>query len=59
MAEAAGLALGALGIAGLFTTCIESFDIIVRAKDFGEDFDLLCTQVSISIILFRFPWLRL
>ncbi|KAK8876817.1 hypothetical protein PGQ11_001763 [Apiospora arundinis] len=44
MAEAAGLALGALGIAGLFSTCIESFDIVMRAKDFGEDFDLLCTQ---------------
>ncbi|KAK7971455.1 hypothetical protein PG989_016471 [Apiospora arundinis] len=44
MAEAAGLALGVLGIAGLFTSCIENFDIVVRAKDFGEDFDLLCTQ---------------
>ncbi|KAK8004811.1 ubiquitin-conjugating enzyme E2-16 kDa [Apiospora arundinis] len=44
MAEVAGLALGVLGIAGLFTSCIENFDIVVRAKDFGEDFDLLCTQ---------------
>lgn len=52
MAEVAGLALGVLGIAGLFTSCIENFDIIVRAKDFGEDFYLLCTQV---IELLSFP----
>ncbi|KAK8102152.1 mapkkk cascade protein kinase regulator ste50 [Apiospora sp. TS-2023a] len=48
--EVAGLALGVLGIAGLFTSCIENFDIIVRAKDFGEDFDLLCTQLSLQRI---------
>lgn len=46
MAEVAGLALGVLGIAGLFTSCIENFDIIVRAKDFGEEFDHQCTKVS-------------
>ncbi|KAK7972218.1 ubiquitin-conjugating enzyme E2-16 kDa- variant 1 [Apiospora saccharicola] len=53
MAEIVGLALGVLGIAGLFTSCIENFDIIVRAKDFGEDFDLLCTQViePLSILI--------
>ncbi|KAK8073209.1 hypothetical protein PG994_004108 [Apiospora phragmitis] len=50
MAEVAGLALGALGIAGLFTSCVENFDIIVRAKDFGEEFDLLCTQLSLQRI---------
>ncbi|KAK6839221.1 P-loop containing nucleoside triphosphate hydrolase [Apiospora arundinis] len=48
--EVAGLALGVLGIAGLFTSCIENFDIIVRAKDFGEDFDLMCTQLSLQRI---------
>ncbi|KAK8092805.1 ubiquitin-conjugating enzyme e2-16kda [Apiospora kogelbergensis] len=47
MAEVAGLALGVLGIAGLFTSCIENFDIVMRAKDFGVDFDLLCTLVTI------------
>lgn len=57
--EVAGLALGVLGIAGLFTSCIENFDIVVRAKDFGEDFDLLCTQVSwsLSILDFAFSFL--
>ena len=43
--EVAGLALGTLGIAGLFKSCVENFDIVVRTKDFGEEFDLLCTQV--------------
>ena len=46
MAEPVGLALGVLGIAGLFASCIENFDIVVRARDFGEEFDLLCTQVG-------------
>ncbi len=43
--EVAGLVLGGLGIAGLFKACVENFDIVVRAKDFSEEFDLLCTQV--------------
>ncbi|KAK8024571.1 ubiquitin-conjugating enzyme E2-16 kDa [Apiospora rasikravindrae] len=50
MAEVAGLALGVLGIAGLFTSCMENFDIIVRARDFGEEFDLMCTQLSLQRI---------
>lgn len=45
--EAAGLAIGVVGIASLFTTCIEAFDIVVRAREFGREFDLLCTQVSL------------
>ena len=45
MAEVAGLAIGVLGITGLFTACIENFDIVVRARNFSEDFDLSCTQV--------------
>ena len=37
----------ALGVAALFSTCVESFDIIVRSREFGNDFDLLCTQLSL------------
>jgi hypothetical protein len=48
MAEVAGLVLGALGVVNLFSSCVEFFDIIVRARGFSEDFDLLCTQVSWS-----------
>ena len=53
--EAAGLAIGVVGIAALFTTCIESFDIVVKAREFGEEFDLLCTQVSANKYLALFP----
>jgi len=47
MAEAAGLVFGVLGVSGLFTACIENFDIVVKARAFGEEFDLLCTLVSL------------
>lgn len=46
MSEIAGLALGALGIAGLFKSCVENFDIVVRARDCSEEFERLCTVVS-------------
>jgi hypothetical protein len=42
----AGLALGAISVAALFTTCIECFDIIVAGKNFSEDYEQLCTLVS-------------
>ena len=48
MAETAGLVFGVIGVAGLFTACVESIDIIVRGKDFSEEFDLLCTQVRMK-----------
>ncbi|KAJ9155413.1 hypothetical protein NKR23_g2072 [Pleurostoma richardsiae] len=50
MAEAAGLVLGALGIAGLFKSCVDNFDIVVRARNFSEEFDLLCTELSLQQI---------
>ncbi|KAK0634067.1 kinase-like domain-containing protein [Immersiella caudata] len=50
MAEAAGLALGAVGIINLFGSCVEFFDIVVRAREFSDDFDLLCTQLSLQQI---------
>jgi hypothetical protein len=45
MAELAGLTIGIFGIAGLFSACVENFDIVVRAKSFSDEFDFLCTQV--------------
>ncbi|KAH9904294.1 prion-inhibition and propagation-domain-containing protein [Xylariomycetidae sp. FL2044] len=48
MAEVAGLALGVLGVASLFTSCIENFDIIVRAREFSEQFELQCTLLSLQ-----------
>ncbi|KAF4985682.1 hypothetical protein FDECE_16392 [Fusarium decemcellulare] len=48
--EAAGLVLGALGISGLFTACIQNFDIVVNSRNFGHEFDLLCTQLGLQRI---------
>ncbi|KAI2626999.1 prion-inhibition and propagation-domain-containing protein [Hypomontagnella submonticulosa] len=50
MAEIAGLALGVVGIAGLFKSCIENFNIVVRAREFSEEFELLCTQLALQQI---------
>ena len=50
MAEAAGLVLGALGIAGLFKSCVENFDIVVRARECSEKFESLCTILSLQQI---------
>lgn len=44
----AGLALSAVSIASLFTSCIDCFNIVVTAKDFGRDYKLLCTALSIQ-----------
>lgn len=43
--EIAGLTLSAVGVAALFTTCIECFDIVVAGKDFSEDYEQLCALV--------------
>jgi hypothetical protein len=46
----AGLALSAVSVAALFTTCIECFDIVVAGKNFSEDYEQLCALVR------RFTW---
>ena len=42
----AGLALSAVSVAALFTTCIQCFDIVIAGKNFSEDYEQLCTLVS-------------
>jgi len=42
----ASLALSAISVAALFTTCIECFDIVVAGKNFSEDYEQLCALVS-------------
>ena len=44
----AGLALSAISVAALFTTCIDCFNIIVNARDFSVDYELLCTELSLQ-----------
>lgn len=50
--EPLGLAIlvsEALGVDWLFTACIQKFDIVVKAKSFDREFDLLCKQVRRSL----------
>ncbi|KAF5876594.1 putative heterokaryon incompatibility protein [Botrytis fragariae] len=44
----AGLALSAINVVALFTTCIECFDIVIAGKNFGEDFEQLCALFSLE-----------
>lgn len=50
MAEAAGLALGVLGVTALFSTCVEAFDIIISAKDCTKEYKQLSALVGRSWI---------
>lgn len=38
MAEPLGLAIGDLGLAALFTTCVECMDYISLGRDYGADY---------------------
>ena len=49
----AGLTLSAVSVAALFTTCIECFDIVIKAKDFDFDFQILCADLDIQRLCFR------
>ncbi|CZR57558.1 related to ubiquitin conjugating enzyme ubc1 [Phialocephala subalpina] len=44
----AGLALSAVSVAALFTTCIQCFDIVVAGKNFSEDYEQLCALFSLQ-----------
>ena len=44
MAEPAGLAIGAIGLAGLFATCVECIDYISLGRNHGRDFELSMTK---------------
>ncbi|KIW47713.1 uncharacterized protein PV06_00379 [Exophiala oligosperma] len=38
MAEAAGLVIGAVSVAGLFTTCVDCFEYVQLGRNFGKNF---------------------
>jgi len=44
----AGLTLSAVSVAALFTTCVECFNIVVSAREFSRDYELLCTELSLQ-----------
>lgn len=48
MAEAAGLAVGAVALVGLVENCIRLFDYIHAADAFGSSADVLCVRLDIQ-----------
>ena len=51
MAEAAGLAVGVLAVAGIFSDCIELFNYISAARLLPRDYELLSTKLEIEKVL--------
>ena len=43
----AGLALSAISVASLFTTCIYCFNIVIKAREFGQEYEVLCASLSL------------
>jgi hypothetical protein len=46
-AEIAGLAIGTIALATLFSTCIELFDLVEVGRNCIYDYDLACTKISL------------
>jgi len=46
MAEVAGLVTGFVGLAGLFSTCVDCFKLIQVYRSRQDDFDLLQTMLD-------------
>ncbi|KAK8051509.1 hypothetical protein PG993_002894 [Apiospora rasikravindrae] len=44
--EATGLAVGIAGLAGLFSACIDCFELVQRGRYLGKDYDLLETKFN-------------
>lgn len=44
--EPVGVAIGALGLVGLFSACVDGFQLVETGKYLGKDFDLLETKFS-------------
>lgn len=56
MAEAAvgigGLVVGGVALAALFSTCLDCFEFVVAAREFGSNYELLCTQLGLERLRF-------
>jgi len=47
MAEAAGLAVGVIALASLFTSCVELLDYFELGKNYDHDYELSCTKIKV------------
>ncbi len=48
MAEAAGLAIGVIALAGVFKDCVDLFDYFCASRSLGRDYELLETKLDIE-----------
>lgn len=46
------LAVGAISLSACFITCIDAFKIVVTARDFGEDYEVLCADLALQRLRF-------
>ena len=44
--EVAGLAIGVAGLSGLFSACVDCFELVQRGRYLGKDFLLLETKFT-------------
>jgi Prion-inhibition and propagation len=47
MAEAAGLLIGAISLAGLFTNCVNCFEYVQLGRNFGKDYERSLLKLDI------------
>ncbi|KAK8855252.1 ubiquitin-conjugating enzyme E2 [Apiospora arundinis] len=58
MAEPVGITLGALGVVGLLSVCIDCFDFVQNGRSVGTDFIFLQGDFASQILRFRI-WARI
>jgi hypothetical protein len=46
--EPIGLALGSIALAGLFSTCVDCFELVEGGRDYGRDSAILLTKLEIE-----------
>src|SRR3954452_10528420 len=47
MAEAAGLVVGAVSVAGLFTNCVDCFEYVQMGRNFGKNYQRSLLRVDV------------
>ena len=50
--EATGLVIGAIGLTASFTTCIDTFNIVITAREFGRDYEIGCADLALQRLRF-------
>lgn len=48
----AGLTFTGLSVAALFSTCLDCFDIVIKARDFEPDYQVLCADLGLQRLRF-------